>query len=377
MSLKIDDRTKTEVDTMQKMKDKVFISRMVETLTKLEIKYLAPRRNRKRRLFMRKQKNRPTIPKELASNYHVLPAPEPVESTVLETFPHVSSAIPIPESCPVLFCSPHRELYVDGDSPSIQCNNDSIKLQSLSEDLGYFANVPNPNVSSDETLPLGQGSTIYQSLVSSPSSPTARSSLTTDLLRELSREVVPPMPAAPLLPTLSPIRPSVTRCPAGTRDEQSIYNNLLQVDDVSLEPNDDVIDQVPIGNNSPTVTHKNYPIFFKFFEAVPSPGDGPVVLQDEEAVPVLPPLTLIVKTIPSAGCVELATSLLTSIVKKEKGAWLYGREGKMLGCPSFRPGRRETRRAPRRRWRTESAGVRQTHKFIVFQIVYRCLKMTG
>ena len=83
MSLTIDDRTKAEVDTMQKRKDKVFISRMVETLTKLEIKHLAPRRNTKRRLSTRKQKNRPTIPKELAYNYHVLPAPEPVESTVL------------------------------------------------------------------------------------------------------------------------------------------------------------------------------------------------------------------------------------------------------------------------------------------------------
>ena len=62
MSLTIDDRTKAEVDTMQKRKDKVFISRMVETLTKLEIKYLAPRRNTKRRLSTRKQKNRPTIP---------------------------------------------------------------------------------------------------------------------------------------------------------------------------------------------------------------------------------------------------------------------------------------------------------------------------
>ena len=200
---------------------------------------------------MRKQKNRPIIPKGLASNYHVLPAPEPVESTVLETFPHATSAIPIPESCPVLSCSPHRELYVDGDSPSIQCNNDSSQsqLQSLSADLVNFANVPNRNVSSDEasteakrdqsdldvvkcvntsdesntstfiSLPLGEGSTIYQSLVSSPSPPTARSSLTTDLLRELSCEVVPPMPAAPLLPTLSPIRPSVIRCPAGIRDE--------------------------------------------------------------------------------------------------------------------------------------------------------------
>ena len=91
----------------------------------------------------------------------------------------------------------------------------------------------------------------------------------------------------------------------------------------------------------------------------------------------LPLLTLMLKTAPSAGCVKLTTGLYTGIVMKERELGCMAERARMLGCPSFRPGRRETRRAPRRRWRTESAGVRQTHKFIVFQIVYRCLKMTG
>ena len=371
MSLTIDDRTKAEVDTMQKRKDKVFISRMVETLTKLEIKYLAPRRNTKRRLSTRKQKNRPTIPKELASDYHVLSAPDPVELTALETFPHVTwndekfkSAIPNPESCPVLSCSPHRELYVDlvnfanVPNPNVSSNKASTEANDDQSDIDVVKSVntsDESNTSSFISLPLCQGSPIYHSLVSFPSPPTARKSSTTDLLLELACDVLPRMPAAPLLPTLSPTRPSVIRCPAGTCDEQSIYNNLLQVDDVSLEPNEDIIDQVPIGNHSPPV---------------PSPGDGPVVLQDEETVPVPPPLTLSVKTILSAGCVELTTGLYTGIVKKERELGCMAERARMLGCHSFRPGRRETRRAPRRRWRMESAGVRQTHIFIVFQIVF-------
>ena len=118
-------------------------------------------------------------------------------------------------------------------------------------------------------------------------------------------------------------------------------------------------------------------ILLIFLEAVPSPGDGPVVQQEEETVPVPPPLTLSVKTVLSARCVELTTGLYTGIVKKERELGCMAERARMLGSPSFRPGRRETRRALRRRWRTESAGVRQTHKFIVFQIVYRCLKMTG
>ena len=346
MSLKIDDRIKAEVDTMQKKKDKVFISRMVVTLTKLEIKYLTTRHKKKR--------------------------------LVIDMAPtkQIEKALP----------AKHAWGSFETDDES---NEDETETSIISQFESWnFTNVPNPNVSSDVasteakddqsdldvvkcvntsdesitrtfiSLPLDRGSPIYQKLASSPSPPTARSSSTTDLMLEPSSEVVPRMPAAPLLPTLSPTRPSVINCPAGTCDEQSIYSNPLRVGDVSLEPNDDVIDQVPI-------------------EAVPSPGDGPVVQQEEETVPVPPPLTLSVKTVLSARCVELTTGLYTGIVKKERKLGCMAERATMLGSPSFRPGRRETRRAPRRRWRTESAGVRQTHSFIVFQIVYRCLKMTG
>ena len=284
---------------------------------------------------------------------------------------------------------------------------DTVKLQSLVRNLVNFANVPNPNVSSDEasteanddqsdidvlksvntsdesntssfiSLPLCQGSPIYHSLVSFPSPSTARKSSTTDLLLELACEVLPRMPAAPLLPTLSPTRPSVIRCPAGTCDEQSIYSNPLRVGDVSLEPNDDVIDQVPIDNNSPSVTPKNYLILSKFLEAVPSPGDGPVVQQDEETVPVPPPLTLSVKTILSAGCVELTTGLYTSFIKQEKELGCMAERERMLSCPSFRPGKRETRRAPWRRWRTESTGVRQNDNSYFSDCVKCCFENDG
>ena len=147
------------------------------------------------------------------------------------------------------------------------------------------------NTSSFTSIPLGQGSPIYQNLLaSSPSPPTARRSSTTDVLLDLSCEVLPSIPAAPLLPTLPPRRTSVISCPTGTCDEQSIAKNLLPVgDDVFLEPVVDVIDQVPNGNNSPAVHRENYPILFNFLETVPSPSVSPVDQQVEEPVPVPPP----------------------------------------------------------------------------------------
>ena len=63
------------------------------------------------------------------------------------------------------------------------------------------------------------------------------------------------------------------RLPAGTYVEQFIAINLSPVDDVPLAPNDEVIDQVSLGNNSPAV----------------NPKVVPVDQQDEEAVPVPPP----------------------------------------------------------------------------------------
>ena len=123
VSLTIGTKTQARVKTIKNRKDKTFIFRMLKTLTMLENKYLIPRHIRKKQLFMTKQKNSPTILKELT--YNVLAAPEPEKLTGLETVPHVTwndvkfkSAIPYPESCPVLSCScsPHYNLYGSGDS---------------------------------------------------------------------------------------------------------------------------------------------------------------------------------------------------------------------------------------------------------------------
>ena len=144
MSLIIDDRTKAEVDTMLKRKEKAFISSMVKNLTKLETKHLNPRHNRKGRSFTRKHKNIPIIPKELTSNYRVLAAPEPEELADPKPLPHVrwndesiepalpvtfgNTSLPNAKSCPVHSCFPDHELYVDKDSPSFHCNYDTESL---------------------------------------------------------------------------------------------------------------------------------------------------------------------------------------------------------------------------------------------------------
>ena len=123
-------------------------------------------------------------------------------------------------------------------------------------------NISDESRASSSTF-LDQGYLIYQSPASSPSPPTVESSPTKDLLLDMSYNAAPLIPLAPLLPTLSKRRPSVIRCPAATYDEQFI--DLSPVDDVFLEPNDDVIDQVSLGNKYPAVNHENHPIFFNFF----------------------------------------------------------------------------------------------------------------
>ena len=221
------------------------------------------------------------------------------------------------------------------------------------------ANVPSPNVSSDDSsteanddqsdpeaikvgtsttstsLPLGHGSLFYQNLARSPSPPLARGSSTTNLLLNMSYEVAPLIPAAPLLPKFSPRRPSVISCPAGTCDEQFIAINPSPVNDVSLNHHDDVIDHISIGNNSLEVV--------------------PVHQQDEETVPVPPPPNTDNKDRNQRGL-----DLCIIILEKER----------MLGLSQDRrkTRRRTQRRIPRRRWRTQRTGVRQTH-YSSFQIV--------
>jgi len=109
---------KGHAETKMKSKDKTFIPRMVKTLTKLETKYKTPEHKRKKRLFTRKQKTSPIVPKEFDSIYFVLAAPEPETVTVPEPFPHVrwnevrfKPGLPNPELCPVYSCSPDPEFY--------------------------------------------------------------------------------------------------------------------------------------------------------------------------------------------------------------------------------------------------------------------------
>lgn len=112
-----------------RIKDQAFITRIVKSLTKLEEKYRTPEHKRKRRLFTRKPRSSPIVPREFATIYHVLAAPEPEAVVVPDPLPHVrwndirfKPALPNPEQCPILSCSPDPEFYVDRDSPLFKCN---------------------------------------------------------------------------------------------------------------------------------------------------------------------------------------------------------------------------------------------------------------
>ena len=82
----VSDVKEKQADTVVKRKDKSFINRMAKTLTKLEAKYQIPEHKRKKRLFSRKKRTNPIVPKELTSIYHVLAAPESDAMTVPDPF---------------------------------------------------------------------------------------------------------------------------------------------------------------------------------------------------------------------------------------------------------------------------------------------------
>ena len=93
MSLTFEDRRHAKiakVANVEKSKDKTFISRMVKAITntKLEGKYFTPEHKRKKRIFTRKLKTSPTVPREFARIYNVLAPREPETVTVPEPFPH-------------------------------------------------------------------------------------------------------------------------------------------------------------------------------------------------------------------------------------------------------------------------------------------------
>ena len=96
-----------QAKTVVRSKDKTYIARLIKTLTKLELKYATPEHKRKKRLFTRKQKTSPIVPKEFDTIYHVLAAPEPDAVTAPDPFPHVrwfevkfKPALTAPERCP-------------------------------------------------------------------------------------------------------------------------------------------------------------------------------------------------------------------------------------------------------------------------------------
>ena len=90
MSITWDTRQANTVP-VQKSKDQTFINRMVKALTKLETKYKTPEHKRKKRLFTRKQRTCPIVPKEFSSIFHVLAAPERDVSVIVpEPYPDVN-----------------------------------------------------------------------------------------------------------------------------------------------------------------------------------------------------------------------------------------------------------------------------------------------
>ena len=112
------DRSQADTGQKSKGKDQTFINRMVKALTKLETKYGTPEHRRKKRLFTRKQRTCSVVPKELASIYYNLAAPEPEAVAVPEPYPRVrwsdvrfKPALPNPESCPIHSCSPDPAFY--------------------------------------------------------------------------------------------------------------------------------------------------------------------------------------------------------------------------------------------------------------------------
>ena len=72
MLLTTTERRQVKANTV--VKDKTFITGMMKTLTKLELKYQTPEHKRKKRLFTRRQKTSCIVPKEFTSIYHALAA---------------------------------------------------------------------------------------------------------------------------------------------------------------------------------------------------------------------------------------------------------------------------------------------------------------
>ena len=133
-----------QADSIMQSKEKNFILKMVKKLDKLETKYLTPEHKRKKRLFSRKEKTSPIVPKEFDSIYHALTAPESKAVDVPEPFPRVrwndvkfKPVLPNPEPCPVLSCSQDPKFYQDTVDKSnygypIHSDSDFVRLSGKS-----------------------------------------------------------------------------------------------------------------------------------------------------------------------------------------------------------------------------------------------------
>ena len=133
-----------QADSIMQSKEKNFILKMVKKLDKLETKYLTPEHKRKKRLFSRKEKTSPIVPKEFDSIYHALAAPESKAVDVPEPFPRVrwndvkfKPVLPNPEPCPVLSCSQDPKFYQDTVDKSnygypIHSDSDFVRLSGKS-----------------------------------------------------------------------------------------------------------------------------------------------------------------------------------------------------------------------------------------------------
>jgi len=105
--------------TMDKRRSKApFITRLVNSLVKLERKYAIPPHKRKARMFTRRPTQSSIIPKEFTSLYTHLAIPDPEPIVIPEPFPTIAwekvrfkPSLPSPKPYPVYGCSPDPVFY--------------------------------------------------------------------------------------------------------------------------------------------------------------------------------------------------------------------------------------------------------------------------
>ena len=104
--------------TMDKRNKDPFITRLVNSLVKLERKYAIPPHKRKARMFTRRPTQSSVIPIEFNSIYHDLAAPDPEPVTVPEPYLTIAwqdvrfkPSLPDPKEFPILSASADPKFY--------------------------------------------------------------------------------------------------------------------------------------------------------------------------------------------------------------------------------------------------------------------------